>query len=160
MNERWRVSPEEDQLCFRREFSAGDGDHNFLTVVDANHPASVQVWGATQKIADDVAQEIVSAHNYASHVEAMRNELLEASMAIDDPCINLTKSLVELIVELRTDARRYRYLREDRATEFGEPWAITRFAPEDERNSDGGTCPLAWDELDAAVDAAIQGETK
>lgn len=52
------------------------------------------------------------------------------------------------------DAERYRYLRDDQATEFGEPWAITRYAPGDERNSDSGTCPLFGKELDAAIDAA------
>jgi hypothetical protein len=58
------------------------------------------------------------------------------------------------VAELRKDAERYLWLRNDMATEFGEPWAITRYAPGDERNSDGGTCPLIGEELDAAIDTA------
>ncbi len=58
--------------------------------------------------------------------------------------------------EVTRDAERYRWLRDGNATERGEPWAITRYAPGDERNRDGGTCPLAGDELDAAIDAAMQ----
>jgi len=61
----------------------------------------------------------------------------------------------EEVERLRVAAERYRVLRNDTATEFGEPWAITRYAPGDERNSDGGTCPLIGEELDAACDALI-----
>jgi hypothetical protein len=63
-------------------------------------------------------------------------------------------ALTAEVAELRKVEERYLWLRNDMATEFGEPWAITRYAPGDERNSDGGTCPLIGAELDAAIDAA------
>ena len=66
-----------------------------------------------------------------------------------------TKLYTHPAPEVTRDAERYRWLRDGNATERGEPWAITRYAPGDGRNRDGGTCPLAGDELDAAVDAAM-----
>jgi len=56
--------------------------------------------------------------------------------------------------EYQRDAERYQWLRDDNTTEFGEPWAITRYPENDERNTDDGTCPLFGKELDAAIDAA------
>ena len=67
-----------------------------------------------------------------------------------------TKLYTHPAPEVTRDAERYRWLRDGNATERGEPWAITRYAPGDERNRDGGTCSLAGDELDAAIDAAMQ----
>lgn len=62
------------------------------------------------------------------------------------------------VEELERDAERYRWLRDDNATEFGEPWAITRFEPGDERNTDGGTCSLTGKELDRAIDEAMKAK--
>ena len=92
--------------------------------------------------------EAALAKMRASHPEAA---------CYDVPTWNKLKAENEA---LRKDAERYRYLRGDSATEFGEPWAITRYEPGDERNIDGGTCPLIFAELDSAIDSAMKGEGK
>lgn len=64
-------------------------------------------------------------------------------------------ALESALKQVCEDARRYRWLRDDSACEFGEPWAITRYEMGDLRNSDAGTCPLCGDALDTAIDAAM-----
>jgi hypothetical protein len=53
------------------------------------------------------------------------------------------------------DAKRYRWLREDNATELGEPWCVTRYQYD-------ATEPVAliFDKLDEAIDSAMSNASE
>ena len=52
----------------------------------------------------------------------------------------------------RKDAERYRWLRGDNESEFGDPWCVTRKIPADMLHEPHA---LSYEELDAAIDAAL-----
>lgn len=117
-------------------WAAGEGydtAHTYDTdrsVWIAFNPMTADLWRAWQ--ARDTAAQ--------AKIAALEGELQRKSDAIQR-LWRERDAAVARGAEIEKDAGRYRWLRDDRATEFGEPWAITRYAPGDERNSDGGTCP-------------------
>lgn len=74
-----------------------------------------------------------------------------------DQIADTISSLCTALDAAQKDAERYRWMREDQATTWNEPWCVTRRGSEDIE-----PYALFMEELDQAIDAAIkaQGETK
>ena len=68
--------------------------------------------------------------------------------ALAKRCARLT---VERDAALK-DAERYRWLRGDNESEFGDPWCVTRKIPADMPHEPHA---LSYEELDAAIDTAL-----
>jgi hypothetical protein len=83
--------------------------------------------------------------------------LLNAIIDVDCEKHKELSALRQRVAELELDANRYRWLRDDNASEVGQPWCVTRYIDPPTVNEEPAA--ITHDALDAAIDAAMEQQT-